>query len=88
MAAINLDFFQRYGETLLRNGYSPIPIKPGEKQPGQYQGDSWSGLKNWSQFLAVPPSREIFATWSAWPGAGVGLLTGDIVAVDIDVTTH
>lgn len=85
MAAINIDFFQRYGETLLRNGYSPIPIKPGEKQPGQYQGDSWSGLKNWSQFLAVPPSREIFATWSAWPGAGVGLLTGDIVAVDIDV---
>ena len=80
-----LNFMALHGEALLRNGYSPIPIKPGEKRPGQYHGGSWSGLQKWSQFLAVPPSRALVATWSSWPGAGVGLLTGDIVAVDIDV---
>ncbi len=80
-----LNFMALHGEALLRNGYSPIPIKPGEKWPGQYQGGSWSGLQKWSQFLAIPPSRELVATWSTWPGAGIGLLTGDIIAVDIDI---
>ena len=85
MASTDLNFFQRHGEALLRNGYSLIPIKPGEKRPGQYQGGSWSGLQKWSQFLAFPPSREVIARWSSWPGAGVGLLTGNIIAVDIDI---
>jgi hypothetical protein len=85
MSPVEIGFFQEFGERLLQNGYTPIPIKPREKCPGQYQGGRWSGFPKWSRFLDSPPSDTNIAAWSAWPCAGVGLLTGDIVAVDIDV---
>lgn len=80
-----LNFFENHGDTLVRNGYIPIPIQPGSKAPGRYQEGRWTGLPRWTRFLDSPPSVADIATWSAWPSAGVGLLTGDIVAVDIDV---
>ncbi len=78
-------FIAIHGEALLRNGYHPIPIQPGKKSPGQYHEGRWSGLREWSRFLAAPPTREDIAGWAAWPGAGIGLLTGNIIAVDIDI---
>ena len=78
-------FMEVYGEALLRNGYRPIPIQPGLKLPGRYQDGRWTGFPQWSRFLDSPPSEADVATWSAWPGVGVGLVTGDIIAVDIDV---
>jgi hypothetical protein len=56
-----LNFMALHGEALLRNGYSPIPIQPGKKLPGQYQEGRWSGLRKWSRFLAVPPSPDDIA---------------------------
>ncbi len=78
-------FIAIHGEALLRNGYHPIPIQPGKKSPGQYHEGRWSGLREWSRFLAAPSTREDIAGWAAWPGAGIGLLTGNIIAVDNDI---
>jgi hypothetical protein len=86
MSPVEIGFFQEFGERLLQNGYTPIPIKPREKCPGQYQGGRWSGFPQWSHFLNSPPDFEIVKTWSSWPGSGIGLLTGKIVGIDVDVT--
>jgi hypothetical protein len=79
------DFFRSCGAKLAENGYTPIPIKPQTKTPGYYSSGSWQGLKGWGEYLNTPPSNSELAQWATWPCAGVGLLTGDIIAVDIDV---
>ena len=83
------------------NGFQPVPIIPLDaclspstsvnvnnrgKVPGIITGDgTWVGLSGWTK-------GEITETWiAAWgntieAGAGVGIRTGDVVGVDIDVT--
>jgi len=57
-------------QKLLAKGFEPIPIKPREKYPT---------LKNWS---AADCSRLV-RNWP--PNHGIGLRTGTVTAVDIDV---
>jgi putative DNA primase/helicase len=54
------------------------------KVPGKYLGvGEWCGLAQWTQ---LPVSNQDIETWDTWPGAGVGIRTGHVVGVDIDVT--
>lgn len=85
MSITSLDFFSQFGEALLNNGYTPIPIQPSRKVPGSYQEGRWGGFPQWTRFLYSPPSLATLEIWSSWPGAGIGLVTGDIVGVDIDI---
>ncbi len=59
---------------LLKNGYSPLPIRPGEKRPV---------LRGW----ASDPidARKIEQWCGEFPDCGIGLRTGQLVAIDIDI---
>lgn len=59
---------------LLDNGYEPLPIRPGTKRPV---------LTRWSD---VPVDAASVEHWSQhYPGFGIGLRTGRLVGLDIDL---
>jgi hypothetical protein len=59
---------------LLDNGYEPLPIRRGDKRPT---------IKGWS---TIPIDEDQVRRWSETFGhCGVGLRTGRLVAVDIDL---
>ena len=69
------------------NGLCVIPIAPGSKRPGEYSSGNWHGMTGWNKFFARMPYDKELEVWSNWPGAGIGLVCGQIsriVAVDID----
>lgn len=62
--------FDPLAPALAANFYRPVPLRPGQKNP----------IPNrWQDY--------VFATGDEkkWAGAGVGLLTGEIVAIDVDI---
>lgn len=62
------------GPRLLDMGYAPLPIKPGTKRPD---------LPRWT---SVPIDAATIAAWARrFPDHGVGLRTGVLIGVDIDV---
>ncbi|WP_324754043.1 bifunctional DNA primase/polymerase [Roseovarius sp. Pro17] len=66
--------FATAAEQLLDNGYDPIPIKPGQKVPA---------LSRWT---SVEIDEAAIETWRVRYGScGVGLRTGRLVGVDIDI---
>ena len=74
-----------YGEKLLDGGFRIVPIPPREKWPGYSNGrGDWKPL-NWERFKANPPHPVLARRWGAWPDCGVGIICGDVVAVDIDL---
>lgn len=83
--------FNEIAKQLVENGYSPIPIRPGTKYPGLYDGTRWYPLKAWSQFSITQPTAEQLANWATWPGAGIGIALGpgssNVVAIDLDYGT-
>lgn len=62
--------FCNVAEALATNGYLPIPIPHGTKAPN---------VTNWRAFRVTQYNKRGF------PGHGVGLLTGELVAIDVDV---
>ncbi len=66
--------FGDYAAQLFDNGYEPLPIVPGTKRPA---------LSRWS---TVPIDLAAIETWSRTHAAcGIGLRTGHLVGVDIDI---
>ena len=66
--------FAEVAERLLDNGYDPLPIVPGGKAPIP---------KQWSTLPVDLAQVEVWAR--AHPHAGVGLRTGHLVGIDIDI---
>ena len=70
-------YAQKYGDQALRlldNGYEPIPIMPGSKRPA---------AKRWT---TVEIDLAQIERWSAeFADCGIGLRTGHLVAIDIDI---
>lgn len=64
-------FFDDTAPQMAANGYLPVPIQPGEKRPA-------AKLMRWQHYRYKKAERR-------WPGCGVGILTGEVIAVDIDV---
>jgi hypothetical protein len=65
--------------------------RPGGKSPGYYlpSKDQWRGMPGWQDFFENPPQELALKKWSSWNTTtppGVGLLTGNLVAIDIDIT--
>lgn len=59
---------------LLDNGFDPLPIRPGSKVPA---------VSRWS---AIPIDDRQVTDWSArFPDHGIGLRTGILVGLDIDI---
>ena len=53
------------------------------KTPGKRHSDgSWYGFREWTKYVPTP---EDIALWRTWPGAGLGIRTDVLPALDIDV---
>ncbi|WP_316201673.1 MULTISPECIES: bifunctional DNA primase/polymerase [unclassified Bradyrhizobium] len=77
--------FAQVGPILFENGYSPIPIMPGNKVPGIMVGDEWRMFKGWNEFCLERPSQFQVNQWAKWPDAGVGVACGrGLICIDID----
>ncbi|MEE9271694.1 MAG: AAA family ATPase [Robiginitomaculum sp.] len=68
-------FLSKFGHDLLQNGYPIVPIKPGLKHPGE---------PNW-QTMQVDKNRLDRMLANGHAKSGAGILTGDIIAVDLDI---
>ena len=79
-------FMERFGPRLVANGYPILPIMPGTKKPGRYRGGVWSDYPDWTRHAERPTTEHELGVWSTWPDAGVGIVCGPVVAVDIDIT--
>ncbi len=76
-------YLARYGNTLVRNGYSVIPIEAGTKHPPR-----WMSHKNSDPWSEVRPSVERVAAWIAdrrLPGAGLGIVCREVGGLDLDI---
>ena len=80
-----IDFMARHGPTLVERGYRILPIQPGAKSPGAYSRNAWHGYAEWSRHCERDTTEHEVATWSDWPQAGVGIATGNVIGIDIDV---
>ena len=78
-------YMERLGARLVDNGYPVLPIMPGTKKPGQYTAGTWHDYPGWTRHGERPTTEHEIAIWSSWPDAGIGIPTGTIIAVDIDV---
>ncbi len=78
-------FMADYGERLVDNGYSVIPIMPGTKVPGRFTGGEWSPYPDWARHCDRPTKPFEVDIWRRWPGCGVGIATGAVVGIDIDI---
>lgn len=76
--------YHRAAASLRENGYSAIPIMPGEKTPGRYTGGQWLPLPGWSRFCDAMAPEFQHEQWELWPEAGVGVAHGAVVACDVD----
>lgn len=70
------DFLSKFGHDLLRNGYQIVPITPGWKYP--------MGVTGWQKMQIDQAQLDRLLT-NGHAKSGVGVLTGDIVAVDLDI---
>ena len=76
------NFMAQYGARLLDAGYRIIPIWPGTKKPGRWDGTKWLDMPRWTNVDTTSAHVEM---WEKWPECGIGILTGNVVAIDIDV---
>jgi hypothetical protein len=74
-----------YGQKLIDGGFRPIPIAPREKKPSRVdnRGD-WINL-GWERFKTEPITPSHIRMWGSWSECGIGIICGDVVAVDIDL---
>jgi hypothetical protein len=79
--------FARVAQRLVENGYSAIPIVPGEKRPGEFSRGEWRGMHDWQRFCDRLPTAWEMNSWVGWPDAGVAVALGKasrLIAVDFD----
>ena len=70
-----MDHFKQYAQKLHNNGYSVTPIRPRSKLPA---------LNNWPN-ISYNKSGIDKASLE-YANCGVGIVTGDVIAIDIDVS--
>ena len=80
-----MSFMAEYGDTAADNGYRVIPIAPGTKRPGQYIDKRWLAYKGWTRHCQRDSKSFELNIWKRWPDAGVGIATGNVVGIDIDI---
>lgn len=80
------NFMADLGARLVDNGYSILPIGPGTKYPGDFRDGIWQGgLNGWQSHCSRDTRPFEVERWSKWPGCGIGIAAGNVVAFDIDV---
>jgi hypothetical protein len=82
---MSASYMARFGARLVDNGYPVLPIMPGTKKPGQFKRGAWRDYPGWTKHGARPTSEHELIVWSGWPDAGIGIPTGTVIGVDIDI---
>jgi len=85
VAPTSISFMARYGEALIDAGYRILPIQPGTKKPGMMRNGQWLDYPQWSRHGLRDTSSYELDVWMQWPEAAIGIATGQVVAVDIDI---
>jgi Primase C terminal 2 (PriCT-2)/Bifunctional DNA primase/polymerase, N-terminal len=78
-------YMARLGARLVDNGYPVLPIMPGTKKPGLFKRGAWRDYPGWTKHGTRPTSEHELIVWSGWPDAGIGIPTGTVIGVDIDI---
>jgi RecA-family ATPase len=74
-----------YGQKLIDGGFRPIPIEPRKKWPARVDNrGGWINL-GWEQYKTIPITPSHIRMWGSWSECGIGIICGDVVAVDIDL---
>ena len=84
--AVPLSPFALAYKALLDKNLCVIPIGPGTKSPGRWNGQQWGNL-NWKTYQDRLPTEAEAAMWAQWPDAGVGMILGKVsglIALDFD----
>ena len=78
--------YNQTGSTLVDQGYSAIPCRPGSKRPGSFSYGQWYGRNDWQQYCNRLPTDYETRAWERWPDAGVCVALGHagLIAIDID----
>lgn len=85
-AAALPNWMERHGARLADCGYRPIPIMPGAKCPGRWRSAyGWGAYPDWSRHCDRPTKPFEIGIWKTWPGCGVGIACGNVVALDVDI---
>lgn len=74
-----------HGYRLQELGYPLLPIAPGTKYPGLFDGMSWRGFTGWQGYAMAASVEGQVEEWSGWPGAGIGIPCGLIGGLDLDI---
>ena len=80
-----MSYMAKLGARLVDHGYPVLPIMPGTKKPGRYMAGMWRDYPGWNRHSVRPTTDHELAIWSEWPDAGIGIVTGSIIGIDIDV---
>ena len=80
-----MSYMAKLGARLVDHGYAVLPIMPGTKKPGRYMAGMWRDYPGWNRHSVRPTTDHELAIWSDWPDAGIGIVTGSIIGIDIDV---
>lgn len=69
---------------LADRGYTILPIAPCSKVPSKYdpKTESWIPYKGWNTITNDAAKIDI---WCTWPRPGVGMLTGKLIGLDLDI---
>lgn len=78
-------YMDAFGDTLVANGYSVIPVIPAMKVPGRYSGGQWYPMDAWQRHCSRDTKPFELDIWKRWPGCGIGLACGAVVGIDIDI---
>jgi len=82
-----MNSFYETATRLLERGYSIIPIIPGEKRPGEWDGKQWHGMNKWQRYCSERAKPYEVEMWAKWPNPGICVALGsasNLIAIDYD----
>jgi len=78
-------FMAQLGAKLVDAGFPILPIQPGTKKPGVFRRGAWRDYPAWSRHGQRDTTEHEIDVWGDWPDAGIGIATGRVIGIDIDV---
>ncbi|QKS31383.1 MAG: bifunctional DNA primase/polymerase [Candidatus Accumulibacter similis] len=78
-------FMAQLGAKLVDAGFPILPIQPGSKKPGVFRRGAWRDYPDWSRHGRRETTDHEVDVWGNWPEAGIGIATGRVIGIDIDV---